>query len=290
MRTRPAATFPAIDAKYSLLQMSLIDTWAATGAGAMMLTENSLYTVEAWKLFLDRLTRRRRVDRLALVRREKPRRDLAICSAWPSRRCWRRREHPVRHIALVTNGPLATLVLSRQPFSAEDNLTLYDTCRKLRFTLAASPIKLAEDPQLRAILVHLPRRAAYVRRRGARLRFDPPTDDDPYFFNILRLGDITRCFSVPSQGTMSGNLVATASLAWADCRAVDHGRRDGAGALVASGKRRNGGGHLAPGPGPPTSRSSAPGSCSWKLPSFSGSPSSWVIRSTPWPCSCRRSS
>ncbi|MGB6862082.1 MAG: hypothetical protein WBE32_14225 [Pseudolabrys sp.] len=35
--------------------MSLIDTWAATGAGAFTLTENGLYTVEAWQRLLGRL-------------------------------------------------------------------------------------------------------------------------------------------------------------------------------------------------------------------------------------------
>jgi spermidine synthase len=41
---------------FDVIQMSLIDTWAATGAGAFTLTENGLYTVEAWQLFLGRLT------------------------------------------------------------------------------------------------------------------------------------------------------------------------------------------------------------------------------------------
>ena len=36
--------------------MSLIDTWAATGTGAYSLSENGLYTVEAWHTFLRRLT------------------------------------------------------------------------------------------------------------------------------------------------------------------------------------------------------------------------------------------
>jgi hypothetical protein len=36
--------------------MSLVDTWAATGAGAFTLSENGLYTREAWRMFLDRLT------------------------------------------------------------------------------------------------------------------------------------------------------------------------------------------------------------------------------------------
>jgi SAM-dependent methyltransferase len=41
--------------RYSVIQMSLIDTWAATGAGASSLSENALYTMEAWKVFYGRL-------------------------------------------------------------------------------------------------------------------------------------------------------------------------------------------------------------------------------------------
>ena len=35
--------------RYDLIQISLIDTWAATAAGGLTLTENRLYTVEAWE-------------------------------------------------------------------------------------------------------------------------------------------------------------------------------------------------------------------------------------------------
>ena len=38
-----------------IIQISLIDTWAATASGAFVLTENSLYTVEAWRIFLEHL-------------------------------------------------------------------------------------------------------------------------------------------------------------------------------------------------------------------------------------------
>ena len=37
--------------RYDLVQISLIDTWAATAAGGLTLTENRLYTVEAWEDF-----------------------------------------------------------------------------------------------------------------------------------------------------------------------------------------------------------------------------------------------
>ncbi len=42
--------------KYSVIQMSLVDTWAATAAGAFTLSENGLYTMEAWRTFYNHLS------------------------------------------------------------------------------------------------------------------------------------------------------------------------------------------------------------------------------------------
>jgi hypothetical protein len=41
---------------YDVIRASLIDTWAATASGGFVLSENGLYTVEAWRLFLNRLS------------------------------------------------------------------------------------------------------------------------------------------------------------------------------------------------------------------------------------------
>src|SRR5262249_43042378 len=42
--------------RYDVIQASLVDTWAATAAGAYTLTENTLYTVDAFADYLDHLT------------------------------------------------------------------------------------------------------------------------------------------------------------------------------------------------------------------------------------------
>jgi len=42
--------------KFDVIQASLIDTWAASSAGAYVLTENGIYTKEAWRGFLNHLT------------------------------------------------------------------------------------------------------------------------------------------------------------------------------------------------------------------------------------------
>ncbi len=42
--------------EYDIIQASLIDTWAATASGGFVLSENSLYTREGWRVFIDHLT------------------------------------------------------------------------------------------------------------------------------------------------------------------------------------------------------------------------------------------
>src|SRR4029434_8497512 len=44
--------------RFDVIQASLVDTWAATAAGAYTLTENTLYTKEAFEDYFDHLTDR----------------------------------------------------------------------------------------------------------------------------------------------------------------------------------------------------------------------------------------
>jgi hypothetical protein len=47
---------------FDIIHSNFIDTWAATAAGAFVLTENALYTLEAWTSFLHHLTPARRSE------------------------------------------------------------------------------------------------------------------------------------------------------------------------------------------------------------------------------------
>ena len=42
--------------KYQVLQATLVDTWASTAAGAFALSENNLYTTDAFRDYLSHLT------------------------------------------------------------------------------------------------------------------------------------------------------------------------------------------------------------------------------------------
>src|SRR5260370_37561773 len=42
-------------AQYDVIQMTLVDTWASTAAGAFALSENSLYTADAFREYFQHL-------------------------------------------------------------------------------------------------------------------------------------------------------------------------------------------------------------------------------------------
>ena len=100
--------------RYDVIQASLVDTWAATAAGAYTLTENTLYTVEAFNDYLDHLTddgvltiTRWVFDGLRLV-------SLAqeACEA----RGW----DAASRLAIVQHDRVATFLLKKTPFTADE--------------------------------------------------------------------------------------------------------------------------------------------------------------------------
>ena len=101
--------------RYDVIQASLVDTWAATAAGAYTLTENTLYTVEAFNDYLDHLTDDGRADDHALgVRRPAPR--VAGAGGVRGARLGRRRSR----LAIVQQDRVATFLLKRRRSPASE--------------------------------------------------------------------------------------------------------------------------------------------------------------------------
>ena len=144
-----------------IIQASLIDTWAATSGGAFALTENSIYTVEAWQLFLERLTPR---GVLSFTRWVYLRNSLEVYKLVALATAALRRldvPDPRGHIILVRSlyphkGPeqpdgVATILVSRQAFSAEDLQVVSQVADRMRFEVILSPT-LAADSTLAALV------------------------------------------------------------------------------------------------------------------------------------------
>src|SRR5262245_35711696 len=121
-----------------VIQMSLVDTWAATGAGAFTLTENGLYTIEAWQRFLGRLN----PDGLFTVSRWYARGEvdetgrmvsLAVATLLANGVA-----EPRRHLFLAAAGNVATLIVTKSPLSAAALAALKDAAKANEFPVLLS--------------------------------------------------------------------------------------------------------------------------------------------------------
>jgi hypothetical protein len=181
------------DATYDVIQASLVDTWAATAAGAYTLTENSLYTTEAFGEYIDHLSdegyltiTRWVFDGLRLV-------SLAQAA------CAERGLDPSRHLAIVRFDRIATFLLKKTPFTDDDSRRLADLADELGFSVLYAPGIEAAPPHDDPVemqrtgtsahdyrrLILAPDRARFIAEYP--LDIAPTTDDRPFYFHATRL-------------------------------------------------------------------------------------------------------
>jgi len=183
--------------EYDIIQVPFIDTWAATAAGGFVLTENSLYTVEAWTTFLTRLSDR---GVLTFSRWYYPARPgevyrlttLAVASLR------RMGVHDYRkHIVIAAKTSprgytgaspdgIATILVNRKPFSEDELNILEEVTRAMGFHILLSP-RVSNEGGL-AALTSEKEASAFIDRYP--INIAAPTDDTPFFFHMLRLRDI----------------------------------------------------------------------------------------------------
>jgi len=172
--------------QFDIIQVSLVDTWAATAAGAFALTENSLYTIEAWKLFLKRLT----PDGVLSFSRwytqgGSPQlyRLTSLATAALNETGIQNAED---HILIVASIPrqqkqglrgVATMLVSPRPFSAQDLATAESTANSLKFRILFSPNGSSDKNLIRI--------AHDQDRTGFNFDISPSTDNRPFFFSTL---------------------------------------------------------------------------------------------------------
>lgn len=168
---------------YDVLQISLIDTWAATAAGAFALSENGLYTLEAFRLYLRRLSpdgvlsisrwaggaRQLEITRLALLAR-------AALQAEGS-------ADPTRHLVLLTAGEVGNLLTFKQPVDGK-TLRALDAVSRDKGFVRRWPLHQGERPtqMVQGALI-----SGDAPLRSAGFDLAPPTDDRPFFFQTINI-------------------------------------------------------------------------------------------------------
>jgi hypothetical protein len=109
--------------KYDVVQMTLVDTWASTAAGAFALSENNLYTIEAFREYFDHL----KPDGMIAITRwefKQPREALRVVSQGIEALHHVGVADPRQHFILIADGGLnedgrPVLVLAKKtPFTA----------------------------------------------------------------------------------------------------------------------------------------------------------------------------
>jgi spermidine synthase len=176
--------------KFDLIQISMIDTFAATSAGAFSLVENSLYTLEAWKCFLNHLSESGAVSATRWYPQENPAEIYRLVSLAGNALRDAGATEPRRHIVVIRyanpqlDSGVGTLIAVKRPFSSEQIDTLKSKCRQLGFTLMLSPDS-AVDPDL-ALLADA-KYSPSTLQKYFKTNIIPPVDDCPYFFELAKL-------------------------------------------------------------------------------------------------------
>lgn len=224
---RPDVTFVNDEARsfvarspdhFDILQVSLIDTWAATAAGAFVLSENALYTVEAWEQFLERLTDTGVLSVSRWFYEERPGEMYRATSLAVAALRARGVESPRDHILVIRNPAdavpaglvgaeapdgVGTILVSPSPFTAADVAKAEQTAADIGFELVVTP-NMAADAVFEG-LMNAPDLQAFA--DAYPIDIGPPTDDSPFFFNMLRLRDIFNS-ELHEQGGVTFNMKA----------------------------------------------------------------------------------
>lgn len=181
---------------FDIIQISLIDTWAATAAGAFVLSENSLYTVEAWKTFLRHLSPNGLLTVTRWYFRDRPSEVYRMTSLASAALKQLGSSNPRDHILiarLMKPSPggerpdgVGTLLVSPTPLSQRDLDAFDEVTRRLGFDVVLSPRK-AIDETFAGLAS--PDGSDQVLGRYP-LDISAPTDDRPFFFHMLRFKDV----------------------------------------------------------------------------------------------------
>jgi MFS family permease len=175
--------------RFDLIQISLIDTWAATAAGAFVLSENTLYTTDAWKLFLDRMTPEGILSVSRWYGRPVPAEMYKVAALATNSLRASGIPNARQHVMVVATGERAgesapgvsTLLMKRTPFTEDEVNTIESVAKEMNFDVMLTPRSAAD--------------AAFVALSDERTidqfvatftegDLSSPNDDRPFFFKM----------------------------------------------------------------------------------------------------------
>jgi len=183
--------------KFDMIQATVVDTWAATAAGAMALTENSLYSLDGWRVFYDHL---RPGGIIAFSRwNHKPdfHETTRLFSLAYATLLSEGVKDPETHLAMIRQDELATLLTSNEPFTPQDLEKIRTTAKDLNYQLLYLPGEPLAMEQLKPVLQAHTLGDLAALRSADYFDLSPPTDSSPYFFSFVRFHAISGILRIP---------------------------------------------------------------------------------------------
>ncbi len=201
-----------------VLQASLVDTWAATSAGAFAHSESTLYTLEAWSLFLRRVEPDGVLTFSRWYEPKTPTETARLVALAVGTLLQRGAAHPRDHIALIAGGLVATIVVSPAPLTEADVAKLRESATAHGLSFLVVPGEPAKDGLLDRLLDAPDLDSLAAAGVPAGLDTSVPTDERPFFFHLLAPSrwlhpfDTIRAYEGDTSGTLAGNVAAAVEL------------------------------------------------------------------------------
>lgn len=176
---------------YDIIQMSLVDTWAASASGAYALSETYLYTVEAFSAYRNHLND----DGILSISRwifDNPQQTLRLVSL--AREALQREgiDNASSYIVVVKNRNVATFLLKKTPFTEIEIQKVEELCNKMHFDIVYT-VHHKNDPVFTELITTDNPQEFY---RDYPLNVSPPADDNPFFFYTVKSSDLLRLLSL----------------------------------------------------------------------------------------------
>jgi spermidine synthase len=178
--------------RFDVVQMTLVDTWASTAAGAFALSENSLYTVEAFREYFEHL---KPDGMIAITRWEfrHPREALRVVGVAMEALHRLGVQNPARNFIVASQGELdadgipVVVLAKKTPFTpAEESAVISHFDRYSELDSLYMPSRPGKNPFSDLIASNDP----WAFARGYAYNVAPVDDNAPFFFFTLKARQI----------------------------------------------------------------------------------------------------
>jgi len=178
--------------KFDVVQMTLVDTWASTAAGAFALSENSLYTVDAFRDYFDHLN----PDGIIAVTRwefQQPREALRVVSVAMQALHGLGVANPASNFIIISQGnldedgiPVAVLA-KKSAFTPEEEQAVRT---HLQTYPGLATLYLPSAPSSNPFSSLIASNDPYAFARQYAYNVAPVSDNAPFFFFTLKLNQV----------------------------------------------------------------------------------------------------